>query len=195
LTGNVEPIIVDKNRKRALWSLVIVVFFIPISALLVLLGLQPGRPEVSWALVLNGIAGAVTFAASAVAVIRILRSPWHLAIYREQMALYTPNYDLEVPWSRVVGIAVDEINRKPSCVLVFDDVAAVVQRAEFHNQSKRPDAVTSAGTMQARMEENFEGSGYHLTIPSRILELGPEELAELLSKARRGTLWKEGTGR
>jgi hypothetical protein len=194
LTGNAEPIVVDKNRKRALWSLVIVVFFIPISVLLVLLGLQPGRPEVSWALVLIGIAGAVTFAASALAVIRTLRSPWHLAIYPERMALYTPHYDLEVPWNRIVGIAVDEINHKPSCVLVFEDVATVVQGAEFHSRSSRPDAVTSAGTMKARMEENFEGSGYHLTIPSRILELGPEELAGLLSKARRGTLWKEGTG-
>jgi hypothetical protein len=31
--------------------------------------------------------------------------------------------------------------------------------------------------------------GYHLGIPGRILELGPAELASLLSRARTGALW------
>jgi hypothetical protein len=66
----------------------------------------------------------------------------------------------------------------------------VVQRAEFHRGSSRPDAVVNARTMQTRMEENFDAWGYHLAIPGRILERGPEELAGLLAKARTGTLWQ-----
>jgi hypothetical protein len=55
----------------------------------------------------------------------------------------------------------------------------------------RLDAVTDAQTMQARMEENFDLTGYHLAIPGRILEMGPDELARILVKARTGELWQE----
>ena len=40
------------------------------------------------------------------------------------------------------------------------------------------------------MEENFDLWGYHFGIPGRILEMGPEELAGLLARARTGKLWK-----
>lgn len=85
----------------------------------------------------------------------------------------------------------DTVDRKPGTVLVLEDPAVVVERARFHGRSNHADAVTDARTMAARMQENFDLTGYHLAIPGRILEIGPEELAELLVKARTGQLWKE----
>ena len=52
-------------------------------------------------------------------------------------------------------------------------------------------AVNDPETMQARMEANFEAAGYHLAIPGRILEAGPDELAQLLARGRTGQLWQE----
>jgi hypothetical protein len=40
------------------------------------------------------------------------------------------------------------------------------------------------------LAENYAGLGYHLGIPGRILEMGPVELAEMLSRARTGVLWE-----
>lgn len=194
MTGGDDCIIIHKNRKRALWSLVIVVFFVPISAWLVVLGLQPGRPEIAWVLVLIGAIGVVAFLGSAIRIIHTTRAPWRLEACPSCLALYSPTYDLKVPWDSIAGIAVDDVNRRPGCVMVFEDVAAVVQRAAFHGDSNRRDAVTDAATMQARMEENFAACGYHLAIPGRILEMGPDELAELLTRARMGQLWKEWEG-
>jgi hypothetical protein len=186
-----KAIIVHKNRKRALWSLVIIIFFVPISGWLVFLGLQPGRPDVSWSLVLFGILGIVAFGGSAVMIIRTMRAPWHLEVNDAELVLYTPLYDLALPWDSIAGIAVDEVNRRTGCVLIFEDVADIVRRARFHGRPSRPDAVTNAKKMQSRMEENLQSWGYHLAIPGRILEMGPEELAELLTKARTGQLWTE----
>jgi len=166
-----------------------IVFFVPVSAWLVFLGMQPGRPDVSWSLVLFGALGVITFSGSAVLIIRTMRAPWRLELMPERLALLTPTYDLEVPWDSIAGIAVDDVNRRLGCVLIFEDAAAVVQHARFHHKSARPDAITDARTMQARMEENFEQLGYHLAIPGRILEMGPEELAELLVQGRTGDLW------
>ncbi len=184
MTHRGESIVVGKNRKRALAALAIVVFFVPISAWLVVWGLQPGRPDVSWALVLFGSVGVLAFGASAVLVIRTMRTPWRLEVNPAQLTLYTPAYDLRLPWEKIAGIAVAPANRRLCCALLFEDVASIAQGAEFHSNSKRPDAVTDAGTMQARMEENLNLHGYHLAIPSRLLEMGPEELAELLAKAK-----------
>jgi len=191
VTQQRERIIVHKNRRRAFWSLAIVIFMIPVSVLLVLLGLQPGRPEVAWALVLFGLFGIVAFAGSAIRIIHTMRSPWRLGLGPQCLSLYTPTYDLDVPWDRISGIAVDRVNRKPGCVLVLEDLAAVARGATFHPGSKRRDAVTDAATMQARMEVSFDNNGYHLAFPGRILELSPDELAELLAKARKGELWRE----
>jgi hypothetical protein len=191
IVTNNRVLVVRKNRRRAFWSLVIIIFFIPISAWLVYLGLQPGRPDVSWSMVLFGALGIVTFSGSAVMIVRTMRAPWRLELQPERLALYTPTYDLEVPWDDIAAIAVDEVNRRLGCILVFEDVAAVAQRARFHHKSGRPDAINSAKTMQARMEDNFEQLGYHLAIPARILELGPEELAQLLVKGRTGAVWSE----
>ena len=191
MTKQQEPIIVHKNRKRALWSLAIVIFMVPVSVLLVLLGLQPGRPEVAWALVLFGAIGVVAFVGSAIRIIHTMRSPWYLELGPQYLSLYTPTYDLDIPWDRIAGIAVDEVNRKPGCILILEDPATVAQGATFHPGSKRHDAVTDATTMQARMEETFDSNGYHLAFPGRILELSPDELAELLAKARKGELWQE----
>lgn len=191
MTYSTEPIVIHKNRKRAFWSLVIVFFFLPISGWLIFLGLQPGRPDVAWALIAIGLVGLVAFGGSTIRIIRTMRAHWRLELFPSHMTFYTPTYDLEAPWDLVVGIAVDEVNRKPGCVLVFEDVAAVAGRATFHQaEAKRPDAVVDAPTMQARMEENFDWTGYHLAIPGRILEMGPDELAETLVKARRGKLWQ-----
>jgi hypothetical protein len=132
----------------------------------------------------------VAFGGSAILIIQTMRAPWHLAVSPAHLALYTPTYDLQIPWDCIAGIAVDEVARRPGCVLILEDVTAVVQRATFHGRSKRPDAVVNARTMQARLEENLDAWGYHLAIPGRILEMGPEELAELLVKGRTGALWR-----
>lgn len=186
-----EPIIVEKNRQRGFWALVIVVCFIPISAILVILGLQPGRPDVSWSLILFGILGLLAFGGSALAIIQTMRSPWHVALTPAQLTLYTPTYDLFVPWDKIVGIAVHEVNRREGCALVFDDLPGLVAQARFHHRSRQADAVNDPETMQARMEANFEAAGYHLAIPGRILEAGPDELAQLLARGRTGQLWQE----
>jgi hypothetical protein len=186
-----EPIVIRKNRKRAFWSLVIVFFFVPISGWLVFMGLQPGRPDVAWALIAIGLVGLVAFAGSTARIVGTMRAPWRLELLSSHMTFYTPTYDLEAPWDLIAGIAVDEVNRKPGCVLIFEDVAAVASRTTFHQtQAKGPYAVVDAPTMQARMEENFESTGYHLAIPGRILEMGPDELAGTLVRARKGRLWQ-----
>jgi hypothetical protein len=184
------PIILRKNRKRALGALLIIIFFVPISAWLVYMGLQPGRPDVSWALVLFGVLGVVSFTASGVAVIRTMRAPWRVELAPAGLALYTPAYDLELPWAQIAGIAVDVVNRRKQCALVLEDLS-VVEGAHFHSRARRPDAVDSAQVMRSRMKANFQESGYHLIIPGRILETGAEELADLLTQARTGTLWTE----
>jgi hypothetical protein len=194
VTHNREPITIRKNRKRAFWSLVIILFMVPISILLTILGLQPGRPDVAWSLVLFGVVGVLAFVGSAIAIIRTMRAPWHLALSPAHLTLYTANYDLRVPWDQITGIAVDEVNGKPGCALIFGDVDEVVKGAEFHVQTSRRDAVTDAATMMARMEDNVAAVGYHLGIPGRLLEKAPEEMAELLVRARTGGLWEEGGG-
>mgnify|MGYP005846263815 CR=1 FL=1 len=186
-----EAIVIHKNRKRALWALVIIFFMIPVSGWLLVLGLRSGRPEIGWSMVLFGALGLVVFGGSAVAIIRIMRAPWHLALTPEAFTLCSPTYDLRVPWDRIAGIAVAEVNRRLGCVLVFDDVAAVARSAVFHPNSRRPDAITGAAEMQARMEENLTLWGYHLGLPGRMLEMGPEPLAELLTRARTGELWRK----
>lgn len=187
-----EPIIVRKNRRRAFWALVIVLFFVPISGLLVYLGAQPGREDISWAIVAFGALGIVAFGWGAILIVRTMRAPWRLELNRAGLVLYTPAYDLEAPWDSVAGIGVDSVGRKPGCVLVFEDAAAVAQRARFHGRPAGGGAVTDAGTMKARMEQNFEDVGYHLGIPGRILEMNAEDLAGLLARARTGELWEEG---
>ena len=184
MTHREGSIIVEKNRKRGLAALLIILFFVPISAWLVILGLQPGRPDVSWALVLFGSLGVLAFCTIGFLVIRTMRAPWHLEINPEHLTLYAPSYDLKVPWEKIAGIAVDEVGQRPCCILLFEDVTSLVQGADFHGKAKRPDAVTGPRMMQARMEENFHLYGYHLAVPGRILEIGPEELAELLAKAK-----------
>lgn len=191
MTSSVEPIIVHKNRRRALWSLIIIVFFVPISAWLVFLGLQPGRPDISWSMILFGVLGVATFGWSAILIVRTMRAPWRIEVAPERFVLHAPTYDLKVLWDQIAGIAVGEVNRRDGCILVFEDVASVARTATFRLNSKRPDAVTNVATMQARMEENMRLWGYHLGIPGRMLEMGPEELAELLTKARTGKLWQE----
>ncbi len=192
--GNVaqqERIVVHKNRTRALWALVIIFFMMPVSGWLIVLGLRSGRPEIGWSMVLFGALGLVVFGGSAVAIIRIMRAPWHLALTPEEFILCSPTYDLRVPWDRIVGIAVAEVNRRLGCALVFDDAGAVARSAVFHLNSRRPDAVTGAAAMQARMEQNLALWGYHLGLPGRMLEMKPERLAELLTKARTGELWRK----
>jgi hypothetical protein len=192
VTNSTEPIVVGKNRKRALWALVIVVFFIPISAWFVFLGAQPGRPDVSWAMILFGLLGLFAFTGSAIRIVLTMRSHWRLELTPEQLVLYAPTYTLPIHWDQIVGIAVDKVQKKPECVLVFENLQAVVQKATFQGKSKRHDAVTDAATMEARLEENYECCSYHLVIPGKILEAGPDELAALLARGRNGELWQEG---
>ena len=186
-----QVIIIHKNRKRAFWAMIIILFMVPVSIWLLFSGLQPGRPDVGWSMVLFGTLGLATFFGSAYLIVATMRSPWHLELSPSALTLYSPTYDLAVPWDSIAGIAVDEVNRRLGCVLVFEDVAAVVQKARFHHRANRPDAVNDAATMQARMEENWSAMGYHLGIPGRILEMGPEELADLLAQARTGRLWQD----
>ena len=188
-------ITVRKNWKRALGALAIILFMVPVSAWILRLGLQPGRPDVAWAMVLFGALGVVAFSASAIAVVRLMRSPWNLALTPSHLVLNTPAYELPIRWKSIAGIAVDEVNRRPGCVLVLNDVPGAVQAATFRNGKRRRDAVGDAATMQVRMQETFDQWGYHLAIPDRMLELGPEALAELLVRGRRGALWERNEGR
>jgi hypothetical protein len=187
-----QSITIHKNWKRAAWSLAIILFMVPISALLVYLGLHSGRQEISWSLVLFGLLGLATFGGSAVLVVNTMRAPWRLELTPGFLSMYTPRYDLRVPWEKLASIGVAEANRRQSCALVFEDVAQVVGGATFHSGPRRVDAVTDKTTMQKRMEENLDIMGYHLAIPGRILEMDAEALAELLSRARTGELWSEG---
>lgn len=186
-----DTLIVGKNRRQAFWSLVIISFMLPVSIWFLIMGLQPRPGGIGWPMVAFGALGLAAFAGYAVLIIRTIRAPWHLAIGPSHFCLFTPTYDLSVPWERVAGIAVSEVNRRPGCVLVFDDVAAVVRGAVFHRVPAPQGAVTGPGTMQSRMEESFAAFGYHLGIPGRILELGPEGLAELMTRARTGDVEQE----
>lgn len=192
--ANTNPIIVRKNRKRALGALVIVVMMLPVSGWLLYTGLQPGRPDVAWALVIFGVVGLAAFTASAVTIIRTVRSPWHLALDPAGLSLRTPAYDLDIAWEQVDGILVDQVNRKPGCALIFKDLAAVTEKATFHAGSRRPGAVNDAATMRARLQDNYKEMGYHMGIPGRLLELGPDALAELLVEARTGQIWEGEKG-
>jgi hypothetical protein len=185
-----QPIVIHKNRKRAFWSLIIILCMVPVSVAILYLGLQPGRPDVGWIMVSFGVLGVAIFSASAVLIIRTIRAPWRLELSPQHLVLYAPPYDLVVRWADILGIAVDKVDSRPGCVLVFDDVASVVQGATFH-QSKARNAVDNAEAMRRQMEENFRISGYHLVIPGRLLEMGPDELAELLAAARMGEQWRE----
>jgi hypothetical protein len=191
VTQNRETTVVGKNRQRAFWALVIVGFMCLVSIVLLATGLV-GRSGILWTPVWLGAVGLLGFGASAALVIRTLRSPWHLAVHPTHLRLHTPTYLLDVPWENVAGIAVDEVNFRLGCVLIFEDPAAVAGSAQFLARSTRHDVVTDAGTMLARMRESYDNLGYHLGIPGRILEKGPEELADLLVKARTGQLWQKG---
>jgi hypothetical protein len=187
---NEDTIIVGKNRQRAFSALAIVVFMSLVSIVLVVTGLV-GSSGILWVPVSLGAVGLMGFGASAVAVIRTMRAPWHLAASRTGLRLHTPAYLIDVPWENIIGIAVDEVNFRMGCVLVFADPAVVARGARFHLRSTQPDLVTDAETMLARMKEGYEKMGYHLGIPGRLLEKGPEELAQFLAKARTGQLWQE----
>jgi hypothetical protein len=192
VTNSTETIIVGKNRQRAFWALAIVAFMGLVSIVLIATGLL-GKEDILWAPVSLGTLGLLGFGASAAMVIRTMRSPWHLALDPDRLTLYTPTYILTALWENVTGIIVAEVNWRLGCALVFEDPGAVAQETRFLFRSNRPDMVSDAGTMLARMEENYTNLGYHLGIPGRILEKGPEDLAELLAKARTGELWqKEG---
>jgi hypothetical protein len=189
VTQKNDTILVEKNRQRAFWALVIVGFMALVSLVLLLTGLLGSQTGILWMPVWLGTLGLIGFGASAAIVVRTMRRPWHLAVDPEQLRLHTPTYRLAVPWDQVTGIAVDEVNFRLGCVLLFEDPAVVAQGARFHARSTNPEHVTDAGTMLARMEETYAKMGYHLGIPGRILEKGPEELAEFLTRARTGTLW------
>lgn len=188
-----DAIIIEKNRQRAFWALVIVGFMALVSVALLLAGLL-NRSGILWTPVWLGGVGLIGFGASAAGVIRTMRSPWHLAVTPTHLKLHTPAYSLDVPWQNVAGIAVAEVNWRLGCALLFEDAAAVAQSATFLYRSNRPDLVTDATTMLARMTENCDRLGYHLGIPGRILEKGPEDLAELLTQARTGRLWQQEAG-
>jgi hypothetical protein len=188
-----ETLIVGKNRKRAFWALALVGFMILVSIVLLVTGLLT-RSGILWTVVWLGIVGLVGFGGSAALIVHTMRSPWHLAVSPTHLRLHTPTYLVNVPWENVAAIAVDEVNWRPGCTLVFEDPATVAEGARFLARSSRPDIVADAGTMLARMKDCYDNLGYHLGIPGRILERGPEELAELLSKACSGQLWAEREG-
>jgi hypothetical protein len=186
-----ETIVVQKNRQRATWALVIIVFMCLVSLVLILAGLL-GQGGVLWTPIWLGTIGLLGFGASAAMVISTVRSPWHLAVDPAGLRLRTQTYLLEVPWENVAGIGVDEVNFREGCVLVFEDPAAAAGGTRFLARSTRPDIITDTETMLARMEDNHRDLGYHLGIPGRILEMGPEELARFLAEARTGALWQGG---
>jgi len=186
-----DTIVIRKNRRWGIWALAMCALGLPVSAWFLSLGLRSGRPGLGWTLTAFGLLGLVAFSAYGWMIVRTLRSPWRLELTRSHLALYTPAYDLRVPWEHVAGIAADEVDRRLGCVLVFEDPAAVAEGAVFRRAQAPPGAVTGAARMRARMEETFRQKGYHLGIPGRILELAPEPLAALLARARTGELWQD----
>jgi hypothetical protein len=188
-----DTIIVGKNRQRAFWALVIVAFMSLVSLVLILAGVL-GQDEILWTPVWLGTVGLLGFGASAAMILQTLRSPWHLAVNPAGLRLRTQTYVLEVPWDHVTGIGIDEVNFREGCVLVFEDPAAVAEATRFLVRSDRPDIITDRQALQARMEENHQALGYHLGIPGRILEMGPQDLARFLAGARTGELWQAGPG-
>lgn len=184
-----DVIIVGKNRKRAFGALLIVGLMTLVSIALVLAGVMGGA-AVRWGPVWLGTVGLLGFGFSAALVIQTMRSPWHLAVSLGGLEIRTRAYVLKVPWDQIAGIAVDEVNFREGCALLFENPAAVVAEAKFLVRSDHPDIVTDQETMLARMMENHRRLGYHFGIPGRILELGPEELAQFLAKARTGSLWE-----
>ena len=186
-----DTIIVEKNRQRAFWALAIVGFMALVSLVLLITGLVGSQAGIVWMPVWLGMLGLLGFGGSAALVVQTMRSPWHLAVSPESLKIHTRTYVLTVPWEHVEGIGVDVVSRRLGCVLVFQDPAAVADSAQFLVRSKSPDVVADAATMLARMQASYEQMSYHLGIPGRILEKGPEELAELLTQARTGQLWGE----
>jgi len=183
-----DVIVVEKNRRRAFWALAIVVFMSLVSLALLGAGLLGGE-GILWTPVALGTVGLLGFGVAAWMIVSTMRARWHLAVSRSGFRLHTPAYVLDVPWENVAGIATNEVNFREGCVLLFEDPAAVAQTARFLVRSNHPQVVASPAAMQARFEENMDTLGYHLGIPGRILELGPDELASLLSRARSGALW------
>jgi hypothetical protein len=189
MTG--ETIVVRNNRLWAWWALAMITAGLFFSGWLLSIGLRPGRAGLSSMTGIMGILGLIAFSFCGWAAVRTLRAPWRLELSRARLTFFTRAYDLSVPWERVSGIAVTEVDRRPGCALVFDDVAAVVEGARFHPARAAQGAVASAPQMRERMEGSFRRAGYHLGIPARVLELGPEPLARLLARARTGELWQE----
>ncbi len=183
-----DVIVVEKNRRRAFWALAIIVFMSLVSLALLGAGLLGGE-GIRWTPVALGTVGILGFGVAAWLIVSTMRARWHLAVSRSGLRLHTPAYLLDVPWENVAGIATDEVNFREGCVLLFEDPAAVAQTARFLVRSNNPEVIASPAAMQARFEENMDRLGYHLGIPGRILELGPGELASLLSRARSGALW------
>jgi hypothetical protein len=188
-----DIVVVGKNRKRAFWALVLVGFMLVVSLVLLFTGLF-AKSGILWTLVWLGLVGTVGFGGSAGLVIHTMRSPWHLAVSPTHLKLHTPTYVIDVPWENVAGIAVDEVNWRDGCTLLFEDATSVAENARFFTRSSRPDIVTDAATMLARMKDCYANLGYHLGIPGRLLEKGPDELAGLLSQARTGRLWQKEKG-
>jgi len=163
-------------------------FMILVSLALILAGIL-GQRGVLWLPLWVGILGLFSFGASAALIVRTVRSPWHLAVDPQGLTLHTQAYVLEVPWDNVAGIGVDDVDFREGCVLVFEAPEEVVAGTRFLVRSSRPDVVADADRLRARLAENYASLGYHLGIPGRILEMGPAELAEFLSRARTGALW------
>ncbi|MDD3828419.1 MAG: hypothetical protein PHY79_20850 [Anaerolineae bacterium] len=183
-----DVIVVEKNRRRAIWALAIIVFMSLVSLALLGAGLL-GGDGILWTPIALGTVGLLGFGVAAWMIVSTMRARWHLAVSRSGFRLHTPAYLLDVPWENVAGIATNEVNFREGCVLLFEDPAAVAQTARFLVRSNHPEVIASPDAMQARFEENMDKLGYHLGIPGRILELGPDELASLLSRARSGALW------
>ena len=183
-----DVIVVEKNRRRAFGALAIIVFMSLVSLALLGAGLLGGE-GILWTPIALGTVGLLGFGVAAWMIVSTMRARWHLAVSRAGFRLHTPAYLLDVPWENVAGIATNEVNFREGCVLLFEDPAAVAQTARFLVRSNHPEVIASPAAMQARFEENMDRLGYHLGIPGRILELGPDELASLLSRARSGALW------
>ncbi len=193
MTDTGQIIIVEKNRKRAFWALVICGFVCLVSAALLVTGLLQ-KPSILWPLVTLGSVGLIGFGFGAWMVVRTMRSPWNLTLDPDHLALRTQTYTISVPWENIAGIGVAEVNFRDGCVVVFESAEAVAEGARFHARSDRATIITDADSMLARMEDNIENLGYHLGIPGRMLEKGAEELAELLARARTGELWTDEVG-
>jgi len=159
-----DVIVVEKNRRRAIWALAIIVFMSLVSLALLGAGLL-GGDGILWTPIALGTVGLLGFGVAAWMIVSTMRARWHLAVSRSGFRLHTPAYPLDVPWENVAGIATNEVNFREGCVLLFEDPAAVAQTARFLVRSNHPEVIATPDAHPGRHAGPFRGEHGQARLP------------------------------